>query len=40
MSDRRQRLRSARLYLVCDAQPDEFLEAVLAAGVEERQLRV
>ena len=40
MSDRRQRLRSARLYLVCDAQPDEFLEAVLAAGVDVLQLRV
>ena len=27
--DRRERLRSARLYLVCDEQSDEFLEAVL-----------
>jgi thiamine-phosphate pyrophosphorylase len=37
---RRQRLRSARLYLVCDEQSDEFLEAVLGAGVDMVQLRM
>lgn len=40
MSDRRNRLASARLYLVCDAQPDDFLEAVLGAGVDLVQLRM
>lgn len=39
MSDRRQRLAQARLYLVCDAQPDEFLVAALAGGVDIIQLR-
>jgi thiamine-phosphate pyrophosphorylase len=38
--DRRERLRSARLYLVCDAQSDEFLGAVLGAGVDMVQLRM
>jgi thiamine-phosphate pyrophosphorylase len=38
--DRRERLRSARLYLVCDDQSDEFLEAVLGAGVDMVQLRM
>jgi thiamine-phosphate pyrophosphorylase len=38
--DRRERLRSASLYLVCDAQPDEFLRAALRGGVEIVQLRV
>jgi thiamine-phosphate pyrophosphorylase len=38
--DRRERLRSARLYLVCDEQADEFLEAVLGAGVDMVQLRM
>ncbi len=39
MSDRRQRLAQARLYLVCDARPDEFLVAALAGGVDIIQLR-
>jgi len=38
--DRRERLRSARLYLVCDACPDSFLELVLDAGVDIVQLRM
>jgi len=38
--DRRERLRSAHLYLVCDDQPDEFLDAVLGAGVDLVQLRM
>jgi thiamine-phosphate pyrophosphorylase len=38
--DRRDRLRSARLYLVCGAQDDRFLEAVLRGGVEIVQLRL
>jgi thiamine-phosphate pyrophosphorylase len=37
---RRQRLDRSRLYLVCDAQPDEFLHAVLGAGVDLVQLRM
>jgi thiamine-phosphate pyrophosphorylase len=40
VSDRRQRLNTASLYLVCDAQPDDFLSAVLAAGVDIIQLRM
>ncbi len=40
MTDRRQRLGDARLYLVCDEQPDEFLAAVLGAGVDIVQLRM
>lgn len=40
MPDRRERLRSARLYLVCDEQSDDFLEAVLGAGVDMVQLRM
>ncbi|MBV9363509.1 MAG: thiamine phosphate synthase [Solirubrobacterales bacterium] len=40
MPDRRERLRAARLYLVCDAQTDQFLEGVLAAGVDILQLRM
>jgi thiamine-phosphate pyrophosphorylase len=40
VSDRRERLRAARLYLVCDEQPDEFLHAVLGAGVDLIQLRM
>jgi thiamine-phosphate pyrophosphorylase len=36
----RQRLRDARLYLVCDDRSDEFLAAVLAAGVDVVQLRM
>jgi len=38
--DRRERLRSARLYLVCGDQPDTFLRAVLGAGVDLIQLRM
>jgi thiamine-phosphate pyrophosphorylase len=38
--DRRQRLTNARLYLVCDEQSDEFLRAVLSAGVDMVQLRM
>ena len=40
MNDRRERLHAARLYLVCGEQPDEFLRAVLGAGVEVIQLRM
>jgi thiamine-phosphate pyrophosphorylase len=39
MLDRRARLAAARLYLVCDAQPDAFLHAALRGGVEIVQLR-
>jgi thiamine-phosphate pyrophosphorylase len=35
----RGRLESARLYLVCDGQPDRFLRTVLAAGVDMVELR-
>jgi thiamine-phosphate pyrophosphorylase len=38
--DRHERLRTARLYLVCDDRPDEFLDAVLQAGVDIVQLRI
>jgi thiamine-phosphate pyrophosphorylase len=37
--DRLERLRTARLYLVCDAQPDAFLHAALHGGVDIVQLR-
>jgi thiamine-phosphate pyrophosphorylase len=40
VTDRRERLRTARLYLVCDEQPDEFLATVLGAGVDIVQLRI
>ena len=40
MRDRRDRLETARLYLVCDQQSDGFLEAVLGAGVDILQLRM
>ena len=40
MDDRRQRLRTARLYLVCDDHPDEFLNAALDGGVDIVQLRI
>ena len=40
MSDRHSRLNAARLYLVCDAQSDDFLGAVLGAGVDIVQLRM
>jgi thiamine-phosphate pyrophosphorylase len=37
---RRERLCRGHLYLVCDDRPDEFLSAVLGAGVEIVQLRM
>jgi thiamine-phosphate pyrophosphorylase len=39
VSDRQHRLAKARLYLVCDAQPDEFVRAALDGGVDLVQLR-
>ena len=35
----RERIGSARLYLVCDARPRAFLEAALRGGVDVLQLR-
>jgi thiamine-phosphate pyrophosphorylase len=40
VDDRRQRLAQARLYLVCDARPDDFLQRCLRGGVDVVQLRV
>jgi thiamine-phosphate pyrophosphorylase len=40
VESRSQRLERSLLYLVCDAQPDGFLHAVLAAGVDLVQLRM
>ena len=40
MSNRRERLRSARLYLVCDERSDDFLGAALRGGVDIVQLRM
>lgn len=40
MTDRRERLRAARLYLVCDARPEAFLEQALRGGVDVVQLRI
>lgn len=40
MTDRRERLRSARLYLVCADESDDFLHHVLGAGVDIVQLRM
>jgi thiamine-phosphate pyrophosphorylase len=40
VTDRRQRLHAARLYLVCDARPTEFLAAALRGGVDIVQLRL
>lgn len=40
VTDRRERLRAARLYLVCDARPEDFLERVLRGGVDIVQLRM
>lgn len=37
---RRERLRAAQLYLVCDEQSDAFLDAALRAGVDIVQLRI
>ena len=39
MSPRRDRLERARLYLVCDALPDAFLDAALRGGTDVVQLR-
>lgn len=40
MPSRLQRLQSARLYLVCDERPDDFLRACLRGGVDVVQLRM
>jgi thiamine-phosphate pyrophosphorylase len=40
VTDRRERLHAARLYLVCDACPEGFLELVLRGGVDIVQLRM
>jgi thiamine-phosphate pyrophosphorylase len=40
VSERRERLRAARLYLVCDDRPDAFLERALRGGVDIVQLRM
>jgi thiamine-phosphate pyrophosphorylase len=40
VDDRRTRLADARLYLVCDDQPDAFLERALRGGTDIVQLRV
>ena len=37
--ERRDRLARARLYLVCDRRPADFLRAALAGGVDLLQLR-
>jgi thiamine-phosphate pyrophosphorylase len=40
VNDRRERLRRARLYLICDERPDEFVEQALRGGVDIVQLRM
>jgi thiamine-phosphate pyrophosphorylase len=40
VSERRQRLNEARLYLVCDQRAGAFLDEVLSAGVDIVQLRM
>jgi thiamine-phosphate pyrophosphorylase len=40
VSDRQRRLQAARLYLVCDDRPTEFIEAVVRGGVDVVQLRI
>jgi thiamine-phosphate pyrophosphorylase len=40
VTDRHERVRSAHLYLVCGDEPDEFLAAALAGGVDIIQLRM
>lgn len=40
MTDRLERLRGARLYLVCGSETDDFLHRVLGAGVDIIQLRM
>jgi thiamine-phosphate pyrophosphorylase len=40
VTDRRERVRSAHLYLVCGDQPDEFLARAFVGGVDIVQLRM
>jgi thiamine-phosphate pyrophosphorylase len=40
VNERRERLATARLYLVCDCRPDDFLRAALRGGVDIVQLRI
>jgi thiamine-phosphate pyrophosphorylase len=40
VQNRAERLAQARLYLVCDGRPDEFLEAAIRGGVDIVQLRI
>ncbi len=40
VTDRHRRLRSSRLYLVCDARSGELLDAALRGGVDIVQLRM
>jgi thiamine-phosphate pyrophosphorylase len=40
VTDRRERLADARLYLVCDERSEEFLRAALRGGVDVVQLRM
>jgi thiamine-phosphate pyrophosphorylase len=40
VNDRGQRLRTARLYLVCDERTDEFVDRALRGGVDIVQLRI
>jgi thiamine-phosphate pyrophosphorylase len=40
VADLRNRLATARLYLVCDAQPDAFLRTAIEGGVDIVQLRI
>jgi thiamine-phosphate pyrophosphorylase len=40
VTDRREHLRTARLYLVCADEADDFLRLVIAAGVDIVQLRM
>jgi thiamine-phosphate pyrophosphorylase len=40
VTDRRERLHAARLYLVCDARAEAFLECALRGGVDIVQLRM
>lgn len=40
MNRRRERLRTARLYLICDERDDAFLEAAFSGGVDLVQLRM
>lgn len=40
VNERKRRLEAARLYLVCGAMPDDFLEAAVRGGVDIVQLRM